>query len=205
MNALTNIKVPKEILPKPTEVERLREKHHIVARLAALGCTRGEIAQKTGFMYVSISRIFDSPAFRELITFYERQSADQFREAAYDYAAIAIGNMMTAETMISDKLNDALVTGEDLPTKELLAISRDGADRFGYGKRNTQVNVNVDFATKLEAAIKRSGVRQIEAKAVPVPVTSRGIGTDAPVQAQPTATHETLELTATPSPIRRRA
>jgi hypothetical protein len=34
-------------------------------------------------------------------------------------------------------------------------------DRFGYGKRQTNVNVNVDFAKRLEAAITRSTRREI--------------------------------------------
>jgi hypothetical protein len=37
-----------------------------------------------------------------------------------------------------------------------MAISRDAADRTGHGKVQTNMNVNVDFASKLEAARRRS-------------------------------------------------
>jgi hypothetical protein len=42
-------------------------------------------------------------------------------------------------------------------------------DRTGYGKVNKNVNINVDFAAQLEAAINRSSrARAIEAPASPL-------------------------------------
>lgn len=184
-----NIKIPNEILPKVTTIDRLRAKHHAVARLFALGKTIGEVTAETGYTYNSVKLVKEAPAFKELIAFYEKSYKFEFFESAGDYATLAIDNMVTAESMITDKLNDAMATGEDLPTKELLAISRDAADRFGFGKKNTQVNVNVDFANRLEAAIKRSGVKTIEAKAqstaLPPPAETVTVISDNAVTAQP--------------------
>jgi len=57
---------------------------------------------------------------------------------------------------IADKLGEAEEAGETLPVRDLIAISRDAADRFGYGKKQTNVNVNADFASMLERTIDRS-------------------------------------------------
>ena len=64
--------------------------------------------------------------------------------------------MLVAERQIADRLEDAEEEGVKLPLKDLLAISRDGADRFGYGKKSAVLNTNVDFAAILEQAIARS-------------------------------------------------
>ena len=64
--------------------------------------------------------------------------------------------MTKAERQISDRLDEADETGESLPIRDLVAVSRDAADRLGLGKKSTVTNLNVDFAAKLEAAIGRS-------------------------------------------------
>jgi len=61
--------------------------------------------------------------------------------------------------MVADRLADQEEDpdAKPIPLRDLMAISRDAADRFGYGKHTTQTNVNVDFAAQLERAIRRSG------------------------------------------------
>jgi hypothetical protein len=81
---------------------------------------------------------------------------EEWRDEQDRLAALAVSNMHKAERMISEKLDAADEAGETLPTRELIAITSDRMDRFGYGKKNMNVNVNVDFASKLEAAITRS-------------------------------------------------
>ena len=52
--------------------------------------------------------------------------------------------------------------------RELLAIAKDRADRFGYGPKSLRVNVQVGFAEQLDRAIERSAkVKTIEAQPLP--------------------------------------
>lgn len=157
-----------EALRQPSargKITKLRESHHAVVRLLAAGLPQKEIAARTGYTISRVSILANDPSCRELLAKYRDQVDESWRESIDEYHALATKNMITAERMISDKLEDADESGELPTTRELLAISRDAADRFGYGKRSTNINVNVDFAKKLEEALARSrSVKLIEAE-----------------------------------------
>lgn len=136
---------------------KLRESHHQVARLVATGLRDRVISEQTGYTPTRIGQLRASPAFQQLVSTYKSMIDGEFVDEADAYFKTAFGNMITAERHIADHLADADEAGELIPIKTALAISRDAADRFGYGKRQTNLNVNVDFAAKLEDAIRRSG------------------------------------------------
>lgn len=138
-------------------VQQFRDPHHRLARCLASGMRVEEAAE---LCHYSISRVYmfsADPAFKNLVAHYREIITEEFKAAQQDFAELASANMMKAERMISEKLDKADAEGELLPTRDLLAISRDGADRLGFGKKNTNLNVNLDFAAHLEDAIKRSG------------------------------------------------
>lgn len=148
-----------EYLRQPSAAQRLakiRDSHHHVARLIASGLKLYEVAAATGYAYSRISTLVLDPSVIELVAKYRSMITEDWRQDADNYTSIAVANMTKAERMISDKLDEADEKGETLTMRELLAITADRNDRFGYGKKNMNVNVNVDFAAKLEAAISRS-------------------------------------------------
>ncbi len=137
--------------------QKLRESHHQVARLVATGLRDVIIAERTGYTPTRIGQLKASPAFMQIVSGYKAMLDGEFVEEADAYFKLAFGNMIASERHIADHLAEADEMGELIPIKTALAISRDAADRFGYGKRQTNLNVNVDFAAKLEDAIRRSG------------------------------------------------
>lgn len=137
-------------------ISRIRDSHHNIARLAALGLSTTEIARRTGYSLSRCSLLMGDPSMRELIEQYRGKITDEYLEGVDEYREAIFGNMMKAERQLSDKLDEADAADEPLPVRDLIAISRDGADRLGYGKKSTNVNLNVDFAAKLEEAIARS-------------------------------------------------
>lgn len=139
-----------------TRVQSLRDSHHNVARLIASGLKLYEVAEATGYSYQRIWVLSKDPSVVELIAHYRDQATALWRENIDHMQAMAVKNMIAAERQLSDKLDAADEAGELLPTRELLAITSDRMDRFGYGKKNMNLNVNVDFAAKLEAAIART-------------------------------------------------
>lgn len=138
-------------------VAKFRESHHIIAKLFAAGLKGNEIAARTGYAPNWLAQLHNDPAFQELLSKYRDLDTQLFLEGRDEFYSIATKNMLQAERQISDKMDEADSEGEILPTRELISIVADRADRFGYGKRETKFNVNVDFADALQRAIKRSG------------------------------------------------
>lgn len=148
--------------PEPNRVKAFRDSHHLVARLFAMGLRPSEVAAKAGYTYQRVYQLYSDPSFKELVEHYRKMVDEGFKEALDAHFHYLSQNSLLAERMINDKLNDA--KEDDFTIRELLSISRDGADRVGLGKRSTVTQVNVDFATKLDMAVKRSG-KILEAQA----------------------------------------
>lgn len=147
------------IIPNHTPVgnpARIRESHHMVARLAATGMAHGEIARRTGYSNTRVSLLLNAPATKDLVEIYRNKVTERFLESVDSYMEQMFSNMTRAERHIADHLDDLDEVGELLPVKTALSISRDAADRLGYGKHSTQTNVNVDFAERLQRAVDRT-------------------------------------------------
>lgn len=178
--------------------ERLRDPHHRLARLVAAGLRPDEIVARSGYSYSRYSTIKNAPAFKELVDKYRGKVNEAFEREQDTFMQLATQNMVVAERMIAEKLEEHDENGTLPPVRELIAISRDAADRFGYGKRQTNLNVNADFASMLEAARGRSAkAKTIEATAVSPVLPQSGPVAVSPAMAP--AQHPSLPL------IRRRA
>lgn len=146
---------------------RIRESHHMVARFAAMGMDRVEIARRTGYGVERISILLGAPAMKDLVAVYREKVTERYLESVDAYMETMFSNMTRAERHISDHLDDLDEAGELLPVKTALSISRDAADRLGYGKHSTQTNVNVDFAERLQRALERTkATREVEGSLV---------------------------------------
>lgn len=156
-----DLEVLREKRAGPPLVSRFRDPHHRLARLCALGLRDRQIAEQSGYSIMRLTTLRMDPAFQELVASYRATVDEEFREEVDAYYSMATSNMLKAERQIAEKLDEADENGETLPVNQLIAISRDAADRFGYGKKQTNLNVNVDFAAQLEKAIARSG-KQID-------------------------------------------
>lgn len=180
-------------------VTRLRDSHHRIARLFASGLRPAEVAERSGYSYNTICNYHGDPAFQELIAHYRKMVDEAYVVAQDAYHDLATRNMLAAERHISDHIAELDEKGELLPVRTALAISADKADRFGYGKKQTNLNVNVDFAKNLEGMLKRSG------KALPAPtVSGRQTLDSSPVMAAVEARSNPLPAPTEPPSIRRR-
>lgn len=134
-------------------IQALRDTHHLVARLVASGLRTDEVAEQSGFSIGSIYRLNNDPAFQELVALYREQVAISHREITDEYHRILVSNRMKAERQLADRLDD-----EDsaISTRDLITITRDAADRTGYGKRSV-VDSKHSFASEMEEVWSRSG------------------------------------------------
>lgn len=140
--------------------KRLRDSHHRVAELLAMGMPLTQIGMLTGYSITRLGVLAAAPAMRELVACKVASKSEMVAVVNDAYAELATRNMLAAERMLSDRISEADDTGDLLPIKDLIAIAADRADRFGYSKRSTQVNVNIDFAARLESAISRAKLVQ---------------------------------------------
>ena len=136
-------------------LQTLRDSHHNIARLMAAGLSNVRIAETTGHSLPSLSRWRNDPALQELVAHYRTIVTEEWRDEVDSVQRYAMSNMLKAERMLSDKLDKA-DEEDDLPSyRDLVSITSDRMDRFGFGKRSSQTNLNVDYAAALEAAIAR--------------------------------------------------
>lgn len=192
---LVLLKTPRAAKPV---IQRLRDPHHLLARLLASGVRLGEAAERSGYSLSRASVLQSDPAFKDLIEQYRKEVSAAYSENLDTFFSLATSNMLKAQRQLAEKLEEADETGELLSVRELVAISADSADRVGYGKKQTNVNVNVDFASQLEKAIARSS--KAEQMKVVGQVSSRA---QLPSPAPDTAPRSTPSLAS--APIRRRA
>lgn len=142
-------------------VARFKDPHHRVARLFASGLRMGEVVAQSGYSYNRVKQLADDPAFQNLVATYRRKVDEAFVENVDHFYEQATSNMRMAERMIAEQLEAAEENDIHIPIKTLETIASSRMDRFGYGKRETRLNVNLDFAAQLEGAIKRSGEAKI--------------------------------------------
>lgn len=114
---------------KSVPIKELRERHHQVARLLALGNKPGEVSAMTGMSPSRISVLQADPTFKELVEFYSGQET----QAMADMRA-----QMT--TMSLDALQELMSRLEDKPDEFseslLLEISTRFADRVGFSPKS---------------------------------------------------------------------
>ena len=140
---------------QPTALKRLSERHHALARNLAGGMAPGEAAILCGYSNSRVSILQDDPAFKELIQFYRKEVEVQYRDLHVRLSGLALD--------AADELAERL---EEDPTSfsvgQLMETVKMGADRTGFGPQSssTNLNVNVDLASRLEQARKRVAERQ---------------------------------------------
>jgi len=145
--------------PSPAFV-RFRESHHAVARWFASGATISKVAHDTGYTRRRLHILLQDPSFQELIAEYAKTLGEKIEEAQDQFADMAVSNLIRAEAQVQEHLDAAEENDELLPMRELLAIVKDRADRFGYSAKRV-IQHDHSFATKLDRAIEASNKAKV--------------------------------------------
>lgn len=141
-------------------LKRLRDRHHALARLLAAGRTPGEAAVICAYDPSRVSILQNDPAFRELVAFYREKVVEAYGDMHEQLA----GMSMDAVVLIRERMEDQ---GDAIGLTTLVELAKMGADRTGHGPKSTSdVNVNVNLASRLEEARKRLKSRTLELTAV---------------------------------------
>lgn len=148
--------MPRATLPR---VQKLRNSHHMLARLDALGTmTLSELSVASGYSISGISMLRQDPSYQQLVLDKRAMLDEQYVDSMDQYYTGLLEARNKSLRLINDKLDQA--EPGDIPLNQLHAIHSDAADRTGYPKRKESVNMNLDFADSLDQAIARS--RQVK-------------------------------------------
>lgn len=145
---------------KAPPIKRLSERHHSLARCLASGMSDGDAAITCGYTQSRVSILKDDPAFRELLAFYREDVTDKY----LDMHGVLAGLSLDAAMELRERLEaDMQADDKTLSVGQLVELTKLGADRTGFGPQSssTNVNVNVDLASRLEAARKRVQERKM--------------------------------------------
>lgn len=137
-------------------LKRLSDRHHALARNLAEGMSPGDAAIVCGYVLSRVSILQTDPAFKELVEFYRRDIQAQYVGLHEQLSGLA----KDAAAELADRLEE---TPEKISVGQLMELTKMGADRTGFGPQTSalNVNVNVDLASKLEAARKRVADRKL--------------------------------------------
>lgn len=127
--------VAKELveMEDPTNLKRIRERHHGVARNIAAGMSQTLVASMCGYTDSYLSILLNNPAMRELVEMYRQQ---------HNSSALLIAEKLRGVGLKAvDKIDERLDAGEVEDIHELAAIAKLGFDRSGHGPTSTSVHI----------------------------------------------------------------
>lgn len=142
----------------PQTLKSLKDSHHRIAQLLAMGLRPWEISSQTGTTVNRISILQADPTFDELVSHYRKQIQDGVIVKAVDiverYSAFTVDAMQELHRRL-DESPDEFTVGT------LTEAIKTFGDRAGAGPVNKSININVDMADRLAAARKRAGLDQV--------------------------------------------
>lgn len=142
-----------------TRVNKLRDSHHNVCWLLALGLRHPEVAQRTGYSIGRVATLAMDPAVQDQVAKYSKVINEgrgvAIQEEADEIIAGGTRAMAKYIRQVNDHFDQADEAGELLPISSLAKIGPDLMDRFGYGKKTHNTSVSLNFAAELEAGIAR--------------------------------------------------
>lgn len=136
-------------------LKRLSDRHHTLAKNLAGGMPVGEAAVFSGYTISRVSILQADPAFQELLEFYRGQVGEYYRDMHQRLAGLSLD----AAEILADRLEES---PEEVSIGQLMELTKMGADRTGFGPQtsSTNLNVNIDLATRLQAARERVAQRK---------------------------------------------
>jgi len=171
----------------------LRESHHRIAQMMAMGWTDSQIRRVTGITPRRLALYRGDPAMQEIVAKYSKRAEEKLSEEEDFYNSLMSANRLKGELIIADALDEHLDGEREISLSVVDRIVQGRADRTGYGK-TSKVEHKHDFAMRLDNAIQRSDVKLIEGQ---VSETASPSGAVTPALESPDASRAREQQTAT--------
>lgn len=153
-----------EASPRP--VDRIRQKHHLLARYLAKGHAIVDAAMLSGYSSGAARVLENDPAFQDLLRYYTKELEEYKEQLIVKLEAISI----EAADELMDRLSDETLRAKMSVTQlERLVVL--ASDRLGLAPQRAaaEVNINVNIASRLDAANRR--LRLIETPVIEMAAT----------------------------------
>lgn len=111
------------------QVERIKEKHHALARYIAGGLEQKTAARLVGYTPAYVSTLLDSPAMQELVGHYRARHENAHEAITEKLRTVGLGAIEKLEEKLEENALDA---------NQLLGLAKLGLDRGGHGPTSTQ-------------------------------------------------------------------
>lgn len=86
-----------------TELKRITDRHHALAKLLASGTPESEAALIVGYEPARVSTLKNSPAFQELLAFYQKEAKEKFDSVLDHMAGLSRDALLELRTRIEDQ------------------------------------------------------------------------------------------------------
>lgn len=133
--------LPKKEVSATPVLQRLRHRHHLLARLIAQGTKDGDVAAISGYDPSRISVLKSDPAFKELIAHYKTQVDEVFISVHERLLTLGLSSI--------DEMTDRIEANpETFSTQDLMELIKLSADRIGAGpSKNVTVSGTIGVMT----------------------------------------------------------
>lgn len=148
---------PDETPERPPRIQRMRAKHHTLARLIAAGASLEQAAITAGYALSTAYAISIDPTFRETVTVYQHDNRE--------IAALVEERMLMLGEAARERLADLLdETPEEVSPGLALEIFKAAMDRAGFApvQRTVNKNMNLNIGQMLNEARRRKEPPAVE-------------------------------------------
>lgn len=182
----------------PSDLKKIREKHHSVARMIAGGLSQRMVSNLCGYSESYLSVLLNNPSMVELVELYRIQQGQS--------SQLIVEKLKTVGLRATEQLEDRLEEGK-LNNQELLSLAKLGLDRGGHGPTSNQHIVSeqhvVDHAELVRLnkdARSRSAQRIVPAQEIRAALPAPEKQDEAPHETDRTVGSEGSELHETREP-----
>jgi hypothetical protein len=149
----------------PSDLKKIREKHHSVARMVAGGLSQRMVSQLCGYSESYLSVLLNNPSMQELVELYRVQTGQA--------AQVVVEKLKSVGLKAIEALEAKMESEGGLNNQELLSLAKLGLDRGGHGPSSSQHVINeqhtydyAELAKMNEAARKRNAPNIVPAETI---------------------------------------
>jgi hypothetical protein len=138
-------------VPVPTlNLVRIRDSHHAVARMIALGMKPAEVSLQTGYGLIRIYTLARDPSFQELVQFYQNSESEGHKDLQFQIALLARDAVQALHERVLDD-------PDQFRPSEMTEVVKVSLDRAGFAPVQRTINrsINTSIGVKFTQVEER--------------------------------------------------
>lgn len=124
-------------VPVANVVTKIRDSHHAVARMIAIGMKPAEVSLQTGYSVLRIYTLVRDPAFQELVQFYQNSESEAHKDLQFQISLVARDALQALHERIIDE-------PEQFRPAEITETTKVLLDRAGFAPVQRSINRSIN-------------------------------------------------------------